>query len=176
MQQTKKNQGFTLIELMVTVAIMAIIAMMAAPSFGDMVTRQKVNSNARGFITALNQAKSQAALLRTTVAVCPSRTNSDDDFTKDECATAFIVEYTAPNPSLTPSEIQILKQNILADRVYSVEIDPKVTVQSTSTTGALFNAIGSVNAQATFNICAAGNLRSISVLRLGSISQSSGTC
>ncbi len=37
MQQTKKNQGFTLIELMVTIAVMAIIAMMAAPSFGDMV-------------------------------------------------------------------------------------------------------------------------------------------
>lgn len=168
MQQTKKNQGFTLIELMVTVAIMAIIAMMAAPSFGDMVTRQKLNSNARGLIIALNQAKSQAALLRTTVAVCSSKTNSDDNFTKDECATAVIPNYS----SMTTTQ----KENVLIDRVYLVEIDPKVTVQSTSTTGALFNAIGSVNAQATFNICAAGNLRSISVLRLGSISQSSGTC
>lgn len=168
MQQTKKNQGFTLIELMVTVAVMAIIAMMAAPSFGDMVTRQKLNSNARGLITALNQAKSQAALLRTTVAVCSSKTNSDDNFTKDECATAVIPNYS----SMTTTQ----KENVLIDRVYLVEIDPKVTVQSTSTTGALFNAIGSVNTQVTFNICAAGNLRSISVLRLGSISQSSGTC
>ena len=168
MQQTKKNQGFTLIELIVTVAVMAIIAMMAAPSFGDMVTRQKLNSNARGLITALNQAKSQAALLRTTVAVCSSKTNSDDNFTKDECATAVIPNYS----SMTTTQ----KENVLIDRVYLVEIDPKVTVQSTSTTGALFNAIGSVNTQVTFNICAAGNLRSISVLRLGSISQSSGTC
>lgn len=168
MQQTKKNQGFTLIELMVTVAIMAIIAMMAAPSFGDMVTRQKLNSNARGLITALNQAKSQAALLRTTVAVCPSRTNSDDDFEKEECAIAVIPNYA----SMTATQ----KENVLIDRVYLVEIDPKVTVQSTSTTGALFNATGSVSTQATFNICAARNLRSISVLRLGSISQSSGTC
>lgn len=168
MQQTKKNQGFTLIELIVTVAVMAIIAMMAAPSFGDMVTRQKLNSNARGLITALNQAKSQAALLRTTVAVCSGKTNSDDNFTKGECATAVIPNYS----SMTTTQ----KENVLIDRVYLVEIDPKVTVQSTSTTGALFNAIGSVNTQATFNICAAGNLRSISVLRLGSISQSSGTC
>ena len=168
MQQTKKNQGFTLIELMVTVAVIAIIAMMAVPSFGDLVTRQKLNSNARGLITVLNQAKSQAALLRTTVAVCSSKTNSDDNFTKDECATAVIPNYS----SMTTTQ----KENVLIDRVYLVEIDPKVTVQSTSTTGALFNAVGSVNTQATFNICAAGNLRSISVLRLGSISQSSGTC
>lgn len=172
MQQTKKNQGFTLIELMVTVAIMAIIAMIAAPSFGDMVTRQKLNSNARGLIIALNQAKSQAALLRTTVAVCPSRTNSDDDFTKDECAIAMIPEYSSSSPSMTITQ----KQNIQIDRVYLVEVDPKVTVQSSSTTGALFNATGSVITQATFNICAAGNLRTISVLRLGSVSQSSGTC
>ena len=168
MQQTKKNQGFTLIELMVTVAVIAIIAMMAVPSFGDLVTRQKLNSNARGLITALNQAKSQAALLRTTVAVCSSKTNSDDNFTKDECATAVIPNYS----SMTTTQ----KENVLIDRVYLVEIDPKVTVQSTSTTGALFNATGSVITQATFNICASGNLRTISVLRLGSISQSSGTC
>ena len=37
MQQTKKNQGFTLIELIVTIAVMAIIAMMAAPSFNSQI-------------------------------------------------------------------------------------------------------------------------------------------
>lgn len=42
MQQTNKNQGFTLIELMVTIAVMAIIAMMAAPSFGNMRINQKL--------------------------------------------------------------------------------------------------------------------------------------
>lgn len=36
----RKEQGFTLIELMVTIAVMAIIAMMAAPSFGDLVARK----------------------------------------------------------------------------------------------------------------------------------------
>ena len=40
----KKNNGFTLIEMMVTIAIFAIIAAMAAPAFGKMVTRQKLNN------------------------------------------------------------------------------------------------------------------------------------
>lgn len=176
MQQIKINHGFTLIELMVTIAVMAIIATIAAPSFGDMITRQKLNALTRDLMMAINQAKSQAALLRTTVAVCPSKTNLDDDFTKVKCATTFIVEYTAPNPSLSPSEIQILKQNILAERVYLVDIDPKVAVQSTSTIGALFNATGNVNSQATFSFCKSGLQKTVSVTRLGIMSQTSGTC
>ena len=41
MQQTKKNQGFTLIELMVTVAMMAIISIMDANLFGDIILSKK---------------------------------------------------------------------------------------------------------------------------------------
>jgi len=164
----RNSRGFTLVELMVTIAIVAIIATMAAPSFGQMLLRQKLNNNARNFITALNQAKSQAALLRTTVAVCPNKTNSDDNFTKEECASAVIPNYSTLNATQ-----KLAVQN---GRVFQVEIDPKVTVQSASTTAALFNPLGSVNTQASFSICASGNLRTITVLRLGAISQSSGTC
>ena len=146
----RNSRGFTLVELMVTIAIVAIIAMMAAPSFGQMLLRQKLNNNARNFITALNQAKSQAALLRTTVAVCPNKTNSDDNFTKEECASAVIPNYSTLNATQ-----KLAVQN---DRVFQVEIDPKVTVQSASMTAALFNPLGSVNTQASFSICASGML------------------
>ncbi|EOR02439.1 GspH/FimT family pseudopilin [Acinetobacter tandoii] len=164
----RTNRGFTLIELMVTIAVLAIIATMAAPSFGNLVVRQKLNGNARDFITTLNQAKSQAALLRTTVAVCPNKTNSDDNFTKDECASAVIPNYA----SMTNTQ----KQTVQIDRVFQVTVDPAVTVQSTSSTAALFNSTGSANAQVSFNICASGNSRTITVQRLGAVSQSSGTC
>jgi prepilin-type N-terminal cleavage/methylation domain-containing protein len=36
-----KNRGFTLIELMVTIAVLAIIAMMAAPAFSNMALATK---------------------------------------------------------------------------------------------------------------------------------------
>jgi prepilin-type N-terminal cleavage/methylation domain-containing protein len=47
MQQTKKNQGFTLIELMVTIAVMGIIAMMAAPSFGNMISHYELKKEVK---------------------------------------------------------------------------------------------------------------------------------
>ena len=68
MQQTKKNQGFTLIELMVTVAVMAIIAMMAAPSFGNILEKRRYEQNARELLLILSQAKSQAILSRGNVS------------------------------------------------------------------------------------------------------------
>lgn len=74
MQQIKINHGFTLIELMVTVAVMAIIAMLAAPSFTQIMAKQKLNSNSRELMATLSQARSQAVLLRSnaTVNINPS--------------------------------------------------------------------------------------------------------
>ena len=47
MQRTKKNHGFTLIELMVTIAVIAIIAMMAVPSMGNLIAKQRLNTTAK---------------------------------------------------------------------------------------------------------------------------------
>jgi len=69
MQQTNKNQGFTLIELMVTIAVMAIIAMMAAPSFGNLIQKQNLNRSTQELIGQLNNARSKAVLERREVRV-----------------------------------------------------------------------------------------------------------
>ncbi len=69
-----KHKGFTLIELMVTIAVLAIIAMLAAPSFTQIMAKQKLNSNSRELMATLSQARSQAVLLRSnaTVNINPS--------------------------------------------------------------------------------------------------------
>ncbi|WP_313033782.1 GspH/FimT family pseudopilin [Acinetobacter sp.] len=65
----KKQQGFTLIELMITISIFAIIATMAAPSFGDMMLSQNLNKSTQDLILTLNEARSKAALERRPVKV-----------------------------------------------------------------------------------------------------------
>ena len=168
MQRTKKNHGFTLIELMVTIAVMAIIATMAAPSFGNLISEQKLNRSVRELVLSINQAKSQAALMKTTVALCLNKTNSDDSYTKTECATALIPSYT------TLSTTQ--KTEVETSRVISVNIDPSVVVESTSATKILFNDIGSINSSETFSFCKSGKRKIVLVTMLGIISQTSGTC
>ena len=175
-----KNRGFTLIELMVTIAIMAIIASMAAPSFRSLISEQKINSSARELVMAINQAKSQAALMKTTVGLCLSKTQTDNDFTKDECATATIPEYTAtnPGPPVVPVLTTAQKEEVLKSRIISVQLDAGVRVESTSATSVLFSDIGSISPSTpqTFNFCKSGKQKTITVTRLGIISQTSGTC
>ena len=64
-----KHKGFTLIELMVTIAIMAIIAMMAAPSFGDMLQRQNLNKSMQDLIGVMTEARAQSVLTKSDVTV-----------------------------------------------------------------------------------------------------------
>ena len=166
----QKNRGFTLIELMVTIAVLAIIATMAAPAFGDLVTQQKLNSSARELVMAINQAKSQAALVKKSVGLCLGRTQSDSDFTKTECATATIPEYAAMAADA--------KTEAEKSRIISVQIDAGVTIGSTSATSVLFSDIGSISPSTpqTFSFCKSGKQKTITVTRLGIVNQTSGTC
>lgn len=58
----KRYKGFTLIELMVTIAIMVIIATMAAPSFNNIILKQNLNKSTRDLVIVLQKARSKAAL------------------------------------------------------------------------------------------------------------------
>ncbi len=55
-----KQHGFTLIELMVTVSILAVIAMIAAPSFTPLIERWRVRGAAEALQSTIYYARSEA--------------------------------------------------------------------------------------------------------------------
>ncbi len=63
------QDGFTLVELMVTIAVMAIITMMAAPSMSNLLESKRLDENQRDLINTLSEAKSQAILGRQDVSI-----------------------------------------------------------------------------------------------------------
>ncbi|HAV15802.1 MAG TPA: prepilin-type cleavage/methylation domain-containing protein, partial [Acinetobacter nosocomialis] len=63
------QEGFTLVELIVTIAVMAIIAMMAAPSMSNLLESKRLDTNQTDLISTLSEAKSQAVLGRQNVSV-----------------------------------------------------------------------------------------------------------
>ena len=67
-------RGFTLLELMVVVAIAAIMAALAAPSLRDFVVRNKMSSVGNEFTGSLLRARNEAVSRNTCVTMCMSTT------------------------------------------------------------------------------------------------------
>ena len=63
------KSGFTLVELMVTIAVLAIVATISAPSFSNMITHQNLKKSTNELIGVLNQARSKSVLERRSIEV-----------------------------------------------------------------------------------------------------------
>lgn len=64
-----KSRGFTLIELMVTIAVLAIVAMIAAPNMRDAIDKRQIERTTTDFEKALAQSRSDAVLNRKKVTI-----------------------------------------------------------------------------------------------------------
>ncbi|WP_143729379.1 GspH/FimT family pseudopilin [Microbulbifer sp. GL-2] len=81
-KQSRKSQrpiqgGFTLIELMVAITVLAIVVAVAVPSFTDMINNYRSVSLAEDFVSGLNFARSEAVKRGTNVSVCASSNGTD---------------------------------------------------------------------------------------------------
>jgi type IV fimbrial biogenesis protein FimT len=67
-----RRAGFTVIELMITVSIIAILAMVAAPSLRDMVLNARMTSMVNDLLTDLSVARAEAVKRGVRATVCTS--------------------------------------------------------------------------------------------------------
>jgi type II secretion system protein H len=74
----QSRNGFSLIELMVVIAIIAIIAGIGAPSFRNLTLDNRLSSTANNLLGSLRIARSEAVTQRTAITVCATNTDNTD--------------------------------------------------------------------------------------------------
>lgn len=81
--QTRKMHGFTLVELMMTVAVAAVLCAVSAPALGSLIHSETSRASRNALVTSLNLARNMAVTGQGRVVVCPSsdqRTCSDGEW------------------------------------------------------------------------------------------------
>jgi len=71
-RNTIRQQGFTLVELMITLAIAAIILTFAIPGFVNLIKDNRQSTQINGLLNALSIARSESIKLNRPVTVCQS--------------------------------------------------------------------------------------------------------
>lgn len=77
MTLARSNRGFTLVELMLTVIVLAIVVGLAVPSFQALIMNNRITSQVNEITSLISYARSEASKLPdATLTVCPSTDGS----------------------------------------------------------------------------------------------------
>ncbi len=130
--------GFTLVELMVVVAVVGILAVVAAPGMAALLNANRLSGAAGELTAALQIARSEAIRRNARVTVCAS-TNGTDCVASTAWSTGWIVH---GNDNATGND-EVIRNDV-----------PTGTVQiSGPAAGIVFRPSGIIDAQTTVTAC-----------------------
>lgn len=72
-----RSSGFTLIELMVVIAVLGVLAALAGPSFSSFISAQRIRNASFDLVSDLLLARSEALTRQTAVVITPSSSSAD---------------------------------------------------------------------------------------------------
>ena len=91
---TKSNvaSGFSLIELMITIAVLAILVAVGLPSMRDFVVSNRLTSDANSFIGLVNFARSEAITRNQRVVICPKTSSTSNSCSSSQFWAEFDIQ------------------------------------------------------------------------------------
>ena len=156
----KQQSAFTLIELMVTIAVLAIIATLAAPNLSQMLRNTKVNTSSGEILNFLQQSRTEAIRLGKPVTVCGSSDGSNCLGTnKINWSTGLIAKYSGSTTPIQKLTFESSQLSITAPETIS------------------FNSVGSTTAEHEITVTLPGaNTYSVCVEVIGRAFKSKAGC
>ncbi len=139
----KKQNGFTLVELMIALAIAGILIVVAVPSFSTTIKNNQLVTQSNLLVSAFNLARSEAIKRAQTVNVCVSNATQTNCVASMDWSQGWLV-WVDLDASGAPDNNEILRVSEALPPSMSLTGDVN-TIQ--------YTAQGAVNARGTFNIC-----------------------
>lgn len=126
------QRGFTLIELMTTIAVLAVLTMVALPAFQSFIANQRVRNASFDLMAALTLARSQAITQNGTVQLKKSGTAWNTGWTVTDGTRTFGSQEALPNLSITDTNggasVTYGKDGRLTTTATKFTIQPSTTI------------------------------------------------
>jgi len=138
-KNNNKQTGFSLLELMVALVIVAILAAIAAPSFTTMISNNRMLSQAQDMTGGFKLARSEAIKRGTAVTLCPS-SNGTSCIDNSSLDSGWIVFVDNSNPGVVNTGEEIITyRNQVASGSISVSFSGGIKYLRFSSQGYLSN-------------------------------------
>lgn len=89
--RAQDSRGFTVLELMITVAVLAIVLAAAVPSFRSAIQNNRMSASSNQMLTAFQHARSEALKRKVPVTVCASDTSASTPACGSDWSEGWIV-------------------------------------------------------------------------------------
>jgi type IV fimbrial biogenesis protein FimT len=152
-----RHRGFTLIELMVTVAIMVILAAVATPAMQGLLNVNRLNGAAGELTAAMQLARSEAVRRNARVTVCGSADGAS-------CSASW-GEMLVTHPNPTANDPALIRR-----------YQPPGSLQITGPGPIVFRPSGLIDSQQQLEVTMADQKRCVFVRVSGVVSVSKGGC
>lgn len=121
--------GFTLIELMVALAVMAVILTLAVPSFTSMIARNRLAAASNELVAGLQVARTESVRRNARVLLCPS---TDDASCNGDDWSHVIVFHDANGDSDATAGEEIIRSIQITD---GLTVNPSANVATNQRVG-----------------------------------------
>lgn len=154
--------GFTLVELMVTVAVIGILAVVAVPSMTAMVNNSRLTGQAEVLVSSLQTARIEAIRRNARVTVCPST-----DGTSCASSTTWTrwIAHGMDNTAATPVD----------DVIIDNSTNGSMTINGPAA-GIVFRPSGLIDSEQQVGVSMSGEQRCLLIMVSGAVSVSKGAC
>jgi type IV fimbrial biogenesis protein FimT len=132
------SKGFTLLELVIVIAILGITTAFAAPELGTMIKNNRISGGASDFVAALQFAKAESAAQLNNVVICKKNATSNGCTAGGDWQQGWIVfADTNGDAGFTAGEAILLNHEALHDNITfggTAGVTNSITYRSSGTT------------------------------------------